>query len=526
MKIFKLLHVYIKKHFKIFSLFILLNIIISLLTISVPLLSGTFIDMLLTSSKDTYVLKFIKNFVLINIIIIFGTYLNQLIHTKLQSYYSFNLNRDVINHLHNVEYSFFSDKDPIYLTQRINTDCNSIATFEITFLQNMFTNIMSLLLSLFFIWRLNYTLVVIVIIFNFFNLLIIIKFKNQIYLAGYTVKEYTNKYFSFLNMLLIRIKFIKINEYSEIAITKLKNFFDEVFSKILRRQIVLNNYFGLCKLNNVLQSATLFFLGGNLVIKGILSIGNLTICFSYMSTINNAINYFLNLGQEFQNIKSSVERINELLNIQVEHNGKIKVYNVKNILVRNLTFRFNENILYTNLNIDFKQNYIYGIEGHNGSGKTTLIDILTGLYQQKYQGVIRYNGFLQDKLDMKFVRRQCVSYCCQQNDFLDSELYERLIKKNMTLLQSLNLEISNGFLDSLKKGNLSGGEKQKLNILYCLSKFKASLLFFDEPSSYLDQGTVEKVMLQIEKMKKGRIIIIVSHDKRVLKHCDKLINID
>ena len=80
------------------------------MTISVPLLSGTFIDMLLTSSKDTYVLKFIKNFVLINIIIIFGTYLNQLIHTKLQSYYSFNLNRDVINHLHNVEYIFFQIK--------------------------------------------------------------------------------------------------------------------------------------------------------------------------------------------------------------------------------------------------------------------------------------------------------------------------------------------------------------------------------------------------------------------------------
>lgn len=138
----------------------------------------------------------------------------------------------------------------------------------------------------------------------------------------------------------------------------------------------------------MLQSATLFFLGGNLVIKGILSIGNLTICFSYMSTINNAINYFLNLGQEFQNIKSSVERINELLNIQVEHNGKIKVYNVKNILVRNLTFRFESNILYTNLNIDFKQNYIYGIEGHNGSGKTTLIDILTGLYQQNIRGLL------------------------------------------------------------------------------------------------------------------------------------------
>ena len=124
----------------------------------------------------------------------------------------------------------------------------------------------------------------------------------------------------------------------------------------MKQQIVLNNYFSLSKLNNILQSAVLFFLGGKLVISGFLSVGSLSVCFSYMSTINSAINYFLNLGQEFQNIRSSEVRINELLGVTEEINGKTKIQNVEEISIENLEFKFNSNMLYTNLNLNFKQN--------------------------------------------------------------------------------------------------------------------------------------------------------------------------
>ena len=525
MKIFKLLNIYLKKYFKLFSLFFFLNVIVSLLTIIVPLLSGAFIDLLLNSSNNDYILNFIKLFLSINIFILLGTYLNRLIYTKLQSYCAFDFNKAVIQHLHNVEYSFFSNKDPVYLTQRINSDCNNLVIFAITLLQNILSNIMSLIVPLLYIWKLNYQLAIVIFLFNVINFLLVIKFRKHIYLTGYTVKEYTNKYFSFLNTLLTRIKFIKVNEYSDYIVTKLKIFFDKVYSKVLKQQIVLNNYFGLSKLNNILQSAVLFFLGGNLVISGLLSVGSLSVCFSYMSTINSAINYFLNLGQEFQTIRSSEVRINELLGVSEEINGKTKIQNVEKISIENLEFKFNSNMLYTNLNLNFKQNYIYGIEGNNGCGKTTLIDILTGLYQRKYQGNVKYNGILQEELDMKFIRKQCIAYCCQQNDFLDPDIYYELIKENTTLLKVLNLECSRHFIRSLNEDNLSGGERQKLNLLYSLSKPCASLLILDEPTSYLDEGTVQKLMLQIEKIKKGKIIIIVSHDNRVLRYCDEIISL-
>ena len=52
--------------------------------------------------------------------------------------------------------------------------------------------------------------------------------------------------------------------------------------------------------------------------------------------------------------------------------------------------------------------------------------------------------------------------------------------------------------------------------------FKLSL----SPSSYLDEETVKNLMAMLNKIKKGKIIIIVSHDRRVLKQCDTIISID
>ena len=526
MKIFKILRTHLKKYSKLFSLFFLLNIVISLLTMVIPQLSGIFIDMLLNSFEKDHITDFILFFLFINLSILFGTYLNRLIYTRLQSYCTFDFNKMILQHLHNVEYIFFSNKDPIYLTQRINSDCSNLVIFSITLFQNILSNVMSLLVPIFFIWSLNYQMAIVIIIFNLVNFLLVYTFKKHIYLTGYAVKEYTNKYFSFLNTLLTRIKFIKVNEYSDKIISKLQSKFDVVFSKVLKQQIVLNNYFSLSKLNNILQSAAIFFLGGNLVTNGILTIGNLSVCFSYMTTINSAINYFLNLGQEFQNIKSSEARISELLAVPIEKNGKTKIYNIEKISIEHLGFKFNNNTLYTDLNLSFKQNKIYGIEGKNGTGKTTLIDIIVGLYQQNYNGNIKFNDILQENLDMKFLREQCVVYCFQKNDFLDSEIHEKLIKENTDLLKKFNLEFSNHFIESLREDNLSGGEKQKLNLLYCLSKQSSTLMIFDEPSSYLDEETVKNLMAMINKIKKGKIIIIASHDRRVLKQCDTIISID
>ena len=70
--------------------------------------------------------------------------------------------------------------------------------------------------------------------------------------------------------------------------------------------------------------------------------------------------------------------------------------------------------------------------------------------------------------------------------------------------------------------SLSGGEKQKLSIVRSLSK-DSSLILLDEPTSALDQKSITTLIEYLELRKQQAIIVIVSHDSRILSSCDELV---
>ena len=115
------------------------------------------------------------------------------------------------------------------------------------------------------------------------------------------------------------------------------------------------------------QAITLI-LGGALVLKGQLSIGQYTIINIYFLNLLTLIKYFFGLGKEYQDVKSSIDRINEIFSIPLENNGtvcleKIKEIDIKNFCIRNL-FCFNEKL---------EVNNMYVVTGENGIGKTTFL---------------------------------------------------------------------------------------------------------------------------------------------------------
>lgn len=84
-----------------------------------------------------------------------------------------------------------------------------------------------------------------------------------------------------------------------------------------------------------------------------------------------------------------------------------------------------------------------------------------------------------------------------------------------------------GFLRVLDErcDNLSGGEKQKIAVVRALLK-NPDVLVFDEPTSAIDSMGKNAFISMIDKLKERRIIILVSHDERVLDACDEVISLD
>lgn len=184
------------------------------------------------------------------------------------------------------------------------------------------------------------------------------------------------------------------------------------------------------------------------------------------------------------------------------------------VSIENLHKKFGRNIVLDGLNLTIKDKGIIAVLGPNGSGKTTLIKSILGM-------VIPNSGSI--KLDGKSVKnswkyRNNIDYLPQIANFPGNLTVNELIKmikdirskKNTNELRLVELFKMEAFLDK-KLGNLSGGMKQKVNLLLAFM-FDSPLIILDEPTSGLDpiSHIRLKELIKAEKAK-GKTILITSH---------------
>lgn len=183
---------------------------------------------------------------------------------------------------------------------------------------------------------------------------------------------------------------------------------------------------------------------------------------------------------------------------------------------------------------------IYCLCGNNGSGKTTFINILLGVLNENVEGKILYNDLSLSDLDMYELRLKSISVVQQTPIFSNDTVFNILSESagidspdsliRFIQIQGLtefymndNFDIRN--LLTKKAPDLSGGEKQKVAFLKAILK-NPSILILDEPSSAMDIDSVEHQKNFLMKIKKDMIIILVTHDVRLIEITDDVIPFD
>lgn len=184
------------------------------------------------------------------------------------------------------------------------------------------------------------------------------------------------------------------------------------------------------------------------------------------------------------------------------------------IEIKDLYKKFGTNQVLQGIDLDIQRGGIFAVLGPNGSGKTTLIKSVLGM-------VIPNSGTI--KLDGKSVKnswkyRNDIDYLPQIANFPGNLTVNELIKmikdirakKNTDELRLIEIFKMEPFLNK-KLGNLSGGMKQKVNLLLAFM-FDSPLIILDEPTSGLDpiSHIRLKELIQSEKTK-GKTILITSH---------------
>ncbi len=184
-----------------------------------------------------------------------------------------------------------------------------------------------------------------------------------------------------------------------------------------------------------------------------------------------------------------------------------------------------------NINLKFDKG-ITVVTGPNGSGKSTLIKLIMALnkatsgkviYKRKdisslsiseranlgftlaFQQPVRFKGLkVKDLLDIANSKNNKVSDAC-----------EYLSKVGMCAKDYINREIDN---------TLSGGELKRIELAMALAK-GGEVFLFDEPEAGIDLWSFDD-LIEIFKGLNDKIVIIVSHQEKIIKCANKVVVLD
>lgn len=343
-----------------------------------------------------------------------------------------------------------------------------------------------------------------------------------------------------LNESFTLFKYLKIHHLEKL-------FFDR-FSKSNQKvndagkfEIILNeipkNIFELASILTIFCAVLIFFSNNDNNIADIIPyLGFLVLSIGRMipslTRISNSI-------QSFRFAEPCIKVLNEEFNFEekkfFDFKNK-KLNDLSKINLENISFEYeNKNIL-KNVSLNLEKKIIYGISGETGSGKTTLIDIITGLHQN-YTGNILLNG---KKLEKPLYQMINIGYVPQNIFLVDDTIKNNILINNINNInisqekmnQIINITCLKDFISKLDSGletligengvSISGGQKQRIGLARSIIG-RPDLLILDEAMNALNYEVSNKIIKNLKDLE--MTIIIISHDKELINHCDKIINL-
>ena len=198
--------------------------------------------------------------------------------------------------------------------------------------------------------------------------------------------------------------------------------------------------------------------------------------------------------------------------------------------IKNVDFSYGAVPLLENVNFTIKNNDFIGIIGANGSGKTTLVKLVTGELAP-CKGTVINNckesiGYLPQyaAIDKHFpisVREVVETGLMTPRNVWRLRLTADERRRVDAIMQQMELTAVAG----MPIGQLSGGQLQRAMLARAIVS-RPRLLLLDEPETYLDTDSGQRLLQLLEKINDHCAVVIVSHDVTTIeKYCNRVARI-
>lgn len=284
------------------------------------------------------------------------------------------------------------------------------------------------------------------------------------------------------------------------------------------------------------------FIGGIFVLRGEITIGNITEFVIYVNLLTWPVASLGWTSSLVQRAAASQERLNEFLHTQPEivNPSNTPFRFQKQIELKDVYFRYEgkNDFALRDINLTLQKGKTLAILGTTGSGKSTLVQLLLRTMD------ITNGSICVDGKNIKEINlidyKSHIGYAPQDVFLFSDSIANNIAFGVSQLAPDLNAKVETAakqaaLLSSIQEFpegmntmigergvTLSGGQKQRVSIARALIK-NPDLLIFDDCFSAVDTKTESEILINLKQLMRNKTVVIISHRVSTVKDADHII---
>lgn len=471
------------------------------------------------------------------------SYIQGWIMTGVSQKITYQFRRDISEKINRLPLAYFDKKTFGEVLSRVTNDVDTVSQTlnqSLTQIVTSITMIIGILIMMFLIsWQM--TLVSLILIPLSFILIAVIIKKSQHYFKEQ--QDSLGEINGHIEEMYAGHNVMRVFNGEQRSIQKFQKINAKLFGSAWKSQFLSGLMMPIMIFVGNLGFVGVSVLGGWLVIKGSIQIGDIQAFIQYVNQFNQPIIQTANIANVMQSTAAAAERVFEFLDEPEEANEDNKQLVTEitrgKVDFDKVVFGYDkEKIVIKDFTADIKPGQRIAIVGPTGAGKTTIVNLLMRFYDLN-SGTIKLDGI--DIHDMKRSDvRKSFGMVLQ-----DTWLFNGTIRENIAygkpdatdeeIVAAANAAHANHFIHALPQGydlelneeadNISQGEKQLLTIARAMLT-KTSMLILDEATSSVDTRTEILIQKAMENLMQGKTSFVIAHRLSTIRNADLILVMD
>jgi subfamily B ATP-binding cassette protein MsbA len=444
------------------------------------------------------------------------------------------------HHLQRLSLRYYESHQVGTLLSTLTTDISTIQNFASSGTLGILVDLLTILGMLGLMFWLNWDFALLAVCVTPCLLLFVMRFKKAVKNATKEVRKNQSQIVAVAEQGLESERVVKAYGRQDFEEAQLEDVSRATVQSALKARRIKALLSPVVTITVALCTAVVLWRGSALILAGAMTAGVLTIFLSYLSKFFKPVQDLAKMTNSIAQTAVGVERIMTILDTDTvipERAGASAPATLRGrIEFDRVEFGYEaDSQVLRGVSCVIQPGQIVGIVGPTGSGKSTIVSLIPRFYDPSAGRVI---------IDGKDIRDYTVQGLRHHIGFVlqDTALFRGTIADNIAygrpgatreeIVEAAKLANADEFIDRMPHGydtlvgdrglTLSGGQRQRIGIARAVIR-NNPILILDEPTAALDTESESRVIEALERLMKGRTVIMIAHRLTTIRDADKII---